>query len=48
VEQTAPTWRVQPPTWRRDVDGPADLVEEVARIAGYDALPAAAPCPRRA
>src|SRR5580658_344301 len=32
--------RVQPPTWRRDVEGKADLVEEVARIAGYDALPA--------
>ena len=31
---------VQPPTWRRDVEGKADLVEEVARIAGYDALPA--------
>ena len=27
------------PTWRRDVDGPADLVEEVARITGYDAVP---------
>ena len=35
-------WTVTPPSWRRDVDGPADLVEEVARIAGYDALPAAA------
>ena len=33
-------WRVAPPTWRRDVEGRADLVEEVARIAGYDALPA--------
>ncbi len=31
--------RVQPPTWRRDVDGPADLVEEVARIEGFAALP---------
>ena len=31
---------VQPPTWRRDVEGKADLVEEVARIAGYGALPA--------
>jgi phenylalanyl-tRNA synthetase beta chain len=30
---------VTPPTWRRDVEGPADLVEEVARIEGYDALP---------
>jgi phenylalanyl-tRNA synthetase beta chain len=30
---------VQPPTWRRDVEGRADLVEEVARIAGYGALP---------
>ena len=41
--------RVTPPSWRRDVEGPADLVEEVARIAGYGALPAtplpAAPYP---
>ena len=27
------------PTWRRDVEGPADLVEEVARIQGYDKVP---------
>jgi phenylalanyl-tRNA synthetase beta chain len=32
--------RVTPPTWRRDVDGPADLVEEVARIKGFSELPA--------
>jgi phenylalanyl-tRNA synthetase beta chain len=30
------------PTWRRDVDGPADLVEEVARIIGYDQVPSTA------
>ncbi len=41
VERGA-TWRVTPPSWRRDVEGPADLVEEVARIEGFDALPATA------
>jgi phenylalanyl-tRNA synthetase beta chain len=30
---------VTPPTFRRDVEGKADLVEEVARIAGYGQLP---------
>ncbi len=30
---------VMVPSWRRDVDGPADLVEEVVRITGYDAVP---------
>jgi phenylalanyl-tRNA synthetase beta chain len=33
------TLRVQAPSWRRDVEGPADLVEEVARIEGFAALP---------
>ncbi|MCG9917465.1 MAG: phenylalanine--tRNA ligase subunit beta [Phenylobacterium sp.] len=32
--------QVTPPTWRRDVEGRADLVEEVARIEGFAALPA--------
>jgi phenylalanyl-tRNA synthetase beta chain len=27
------------PTWRRDAEGPADLVEDVARIVGYDGVP---------
>ncbi len=31
---------VKPPSWRRDVEGSADLVEEIARIEGYDKLPA--------
>ncbi len=33
---------VTPPTWRRDVDGKADLVEEVARIEGFGSLPSEA------
>lgn len=32
-------WSVTPPTWRRDAEGPADLVEEVARIEGFGELP---------
>lgn len=32
-------WSVTPPSWRRDIEGRADLVEEVARIEGYAALP---------
>lgn len=27
------------PSWRRDVEGSADLVEEIARIIGYDQVP---------
>ncbi len=34
---------VTPPSWRRDVEGPADLVEEIARIEGYDTIPEKAP-----
>jgi phenylalanyl-tRNA synthetase beta chain len=30
---------VRVPTWRGDVEGPADLVEEIARIVGYDRIP---------
>lgn len=30
---------VRVPSWRRDVEGQADLVEEVARIEGYDKVP---------
>jgi phenylalanyl-tRNA synthetase beta chain len=34
---------VIPPPWRRDLTISADLVEEVARIEGYDAIPAVEP-----
>jgi phenylalanyl-tRNA synthetase beta chain len=33
-------WIVTPPSWRRDVSGKADLVEEVTRIHGFQHLPA--------
>lgn len=32
-------WTVSPPSWRRDVDGEADLIEEVLRINGYQHIP---------
>jgi phenylalanyl-tRNA synthetase beta chain len=35
------TRRVAVPSWRRDVAGAADLVEDIARIAGFDRLPIA-------
>lgn len=33
------TWTVGVPSWRRDATMAADLIEEIARIAGYDNLP---------
>jgi phenylalanyl-tRNA synthetase beta chain len=36
-------WDVSPPSWRRDVEGEADLVEEVARVYGYDHIPVVMP-----
>lgn len=38
-------WQVVVPSWRPDVHGPADLVEEVVRIAGLDQIPLT-PLPR--
>ena len=38
-------WIVTVPTWRRDIDGEADLVEEVIRIEGIDKV-APVPLPR--
>jgi phenylalanyl-tRNA synthetase beta chain len=31
-------WLVQPPSWRRDIALEADLIEEVARLYGYDRI----------
>ena len=38
-------WQVRVPTWRPDVDGSADIVEEVVRIHGLDKVPST-PLPR--
>jgi phenylalanyl-tRNA synthetase beta chain len=44
--ETVPTgFVVQPPSWRPDIEGEADLVEEILRIEGYDRIPAT-PLPR--
>jgi phenylalanyl-tRNA synthetase beta chain len=40
-------WTVTIPTWRRDIDGPADLVEEIVRITSLDHV-VSTPLPRAA
>ncbi|MGH3787406.1 MAG: phenylalanine--tRNA ligase subunit beta [Pseudonocardiaceae bacterium] len=37
------TVTVVPPTWRPDLNQPADLVEEVLRLEGYDTIPSELP-----
>ena len=38
-EPSGERWAVTVPTWRGDVDGAPDLVEEVVRVHGLDAVP---------
>ncbi len=45
IEGKGPAFKVTAPSWRPDVHGPADLVEEVARIAGLETVPSV-PLPR--
>jgi phenylalanyl-tRNA synthetase beta chain len=33
-------WKVKTPSWRHDLEGAADIVEEILRIDGYDNIPA--------
>lgn len=39
IEDAGDAFYVVPPTWRFDVEQSADLVEEIARTQGFDALP---------
>ncbi|MBD8584107.1 phenylalanine--tRNA ligase subunit beta [Frigoribacterium sp. CFBP 8766] len=43
VVESGEGWQVTPPTWRSDLRTSADLVEEVARITGYDRIPSVLP-----
>jgi len=45
IAGTGPTFSVTPPTWRPDINGAADLVEEVVRLSGADRIPST-PLPR--
>ncbi len=38
-QQTNNSWRITPPSFRFDIRIPADLIEELARLYGYDKLP---------
>lgn len=39
VRHEADLFLVSPPTWRPDLTDPADLIEEVVRLEGYDKVP---------
>lgn len=40
IETSADSWNVTTPSFRADVEGEADLVEEVMRVHGFDHIPA--------
>ncbi len=40
-DQQTKNWLVRVPSWRPDIEGKADLVEEITRIVGLDQLPTA-------
>ena len=38
LDKSQPIWQVAVPHWRNDIDGAADLVEEIVRIYGFEKL----------
>jgi phenylalanyl-tRNA synthetase beta chain len=48
VAKSGDVLSVAVPSWRPDIDGEADLVEEIARLHGFDAIPAEPLPPLRA
>ncbi len=40
AQENGKVWNVSVPSWRADIDGSADIVEEILRINGYDNIPA--------
>ncbi len=40
VHDSGKAWAVTAPSWRGDVEGSADIVEEILRVEGYDNIPA--------
>lgn len=38
-DKTRDEWQVTPPSWRGDIQGKADIVEEIIRIHGFEHLP---------
>ncbi|MEJ2058885.1 MAG: phenylalanine--tRNA ligase subunit beta [Gammaproteobacteria bacterium] len=43
IEPAEGGWSVIPPSWRFDLSIEVDLIEELARVHGYEAIPAAVP-----
>ncbi len=43
VDRTHHSWSVTPPSWRPDLTDQPTLVEEVARIVGFDSIPSVLP-----
>lgn len=45
LDRSGDSWSVTPPSWRPDLRTGPDLVEEVARVVGYEKIPSVLPSP---